>query len=72
MAQALVRLFNDHPRSVGESYFQHLAFAAGFAFWLIVAGLAALVHAVLPFLFEKTASSIINRLHARMHNRTEH
>lgn len=63
------RLFLDHPESVGESYLEHARFALGFAVWLLAAGLAALVHAVLPFAFEKTAGNIIHRLHARIENR---
>ncbi|MEZ5751145.1 MAG: DUF6356 family protein [Paracoccaceae bacterium] len=63
------RLFLDHPSSVDESYLEHARFAAGFAGWLALAAMAAAVHAVLPFAFEKTASQIIRRLHARIENR---
>lgn len=63
------RLFLDHPASVGESYLEHARFAAGFAFWLLAAGAAALVHALLPFLFPATASGIVRRLHARIDGR---
>lgn len=65
----MLRLFTDHPASVDETYLEHTGFALHFAFWLAVAAFAALVHAVLPFMFEKTASRIITRLHARIHNR---
>jgi hypothetical protein len=67
----MLKLFTDHPASVNETYLEHTAFALRFAFWLALAAGAALVHAVLPFMFEKTASTIINRLHARIHNRTD-
>ena len=63
------RLFLDHPRSVDESYFEHLLFAGGFALRLLGAGLAALVHALVPCLFEKTASQMITQMHAKIHNR---
>lgn len=63
------RLFLAHPATVDESYFQHMRFALGFAFWLTVAGLAALVHAVIPALCETTASGILRRLVARMEAR---
>lgn len=65
----LRRLFLDHPQSVDETYFEHMRFAGWFSGQLALAAGAALVHAILPFLFERTASTIINRLHARMHNR---
>jgi hypothetical protein len=69
MTRSLSRLFTEHPQSVDENYFEHLLFAGKFAATLLVAGLAALVHAILPFLFEKTASRMINKMHYRMHNR---
>ena len=47
------RLFLDHPRSVDESYFEHLLFAGGFALRLVGAGMAALIHALIPCLFER-------------------
>lgn len=62
----LDRWFLAHPAKVDETYFQHMRFALGFAFWLITAGLAALVHAAFPALCEKTASRILNKLTARM------
>jgi hypothetical protein len=58
-----------HLASVNESYFQHLGFALFFAARLFAAGFAVLVHALIPCLFEKTGSRIINQLHDRLHNR---
>jgi len=63
------RVFLDHPATVEESYFEHMRFALGFAYWLSVAGLAALVHAVIPALCETTASRILQRLVAKMEAR---
>ena len=63
------RLFLDHPRSVDESYFEHLLFAGGFAVRLMGAGLAALIHALIPCLFEKTAGNMIMRMHSKNSNR---
>lgn len=60
------RLFTDHPESVGESYFQHLAHASGFALRMVGGGIACFVHALLPFLFVKTGSDTIRCLHDRM------
>jgi hypothetical protein len=55
----LQKVFLDHPRSVGESYQQHLACAAGHGFRLTGAGLACLIHAVAPALFKDTASGVV-------------
>lgn len=68
-ASPIAKLFTDHPASVDETYAQHLGVALGFAGWLFLAAIAALVHALIPGLFVKTASRIIDALHARMCNR---
>ena len=62
-------LFLDHPARVDETYFQHMRFALGFSFWLGLAALAALIHAVIPAACETTASRILKRLHARIESR---
>jgi hypothetical protein len=60
------RIFIEHPASVGESYSQHLVHASGFGWRMVVGGLACLVHGVLPFLFVRTGSRVIEQLHDRM------
>jgi hypothetical protein len=55
----LGRLFVDHPRSLGLSWLAHSAGAAKIGGKLIGAGLAALVHAVIPGLFTDTAGRIV-------------
>jgi hypothetical protein len=60
------RWFLAHPATVDETYFQHMRFAGGFAFWLVVAGGAALAHAAIPAVCETTAGRILRKLVARM------
>jgi hypothetical protein len=66
---AFMSLMTEHPQSVGETYGQHFRFAMGFAGWLSLAAGAAAIHAVLPFAFQHTASSILRRLCARIERR---
>lgn len=63
------KVFLDHPHSVQESYTEHARFAAGFAARLFAAAGAAAVHALIPCLFEKTASRMIADMHARTQSR---
>jgi len=63
------RLFLSHPASVGESYFEHQRVALSFALPLLGAGLAALAHAVIPGVCERTAGDAIRHLHARLEKR---
>ena len=69
MTRFFSRAFVDHPRSVGEGYFQHMRFAGWFGSRLFLAGSAAVVHAVIPCLFEKTAGRMIAEMHAKLTNR---
>lgn len=61
-----MKLFTDHPRSVGESYTQHLRTALGFGARMVGAGVACMLHALLPFLFKNTAKRAISDLHGRL------
>ena len=63
---SLMSYFTRHLHSVDESYLEHARHALGFSAGLLVGGVVCLVHALLPFLFERTGSDIIRRLHGRM------
>lgn len=54
--------FTAHPRSVGETYTQHGRFAFAFGVRMLFGGLAAMIHAALPFLFVTTASRLLDEL----------
>jgi hypothetical protein len=70
MRTTFERLFVVHPRSVNEDYLAHAGVALRFAVLLLGAGLAALVHAVIPALFETNASSTIKKLHREISERS--
>ena len=63
----IARIFLDHPAKVDETFLEHMA-ALKFS-GCCSRRRARLVHALIPCLFEKTASGIIAKLGARMHNR---
>lgn len=63
--------FTEHPTEVGETYGEHLVHAGSVGLTLIGAGLACLVHAVLPFLFVNTGSATIRRLHGGITKRVD-
>jgi len=60
------KLFTEHPISVGETYVQHLGTATGFGTRMVVAGIACILHGILPFLFVRTGSRTIAQLNERM------
>jgi len=62
----LTSLFCDHPATVGENYFQHMAHSLSYAGRLFLGALACVVHAIFPFLCVKTGSNTIRTLNGRM------
>ena len=67
---AIRHMFLAHPQAVNESYAEHAGVAFSYAGRLLLAGCAALVHAFIPALFEKTASSMIRQMRREMDART--
>ena len=51
-----------HLRSAGEGYWEHFRFATTFGLLAMAAGIAALLHAIIPALCTSTASRIIRHL----------
>ena len=58
----MTNVFTKHLKEVGETYFQHMwaSFRYSLTFLLLV--FVAMVHAILPFVFTKTASCIIQEM----------
>jgi hypothetical protein len=67
------RLFLDHPRSVGETYFGHQRQAMAFGARMFVGAIACFLHGIVPAAFTKTGSRTVSRLYDRMVvNRSTH
>ena len=61
--------FLDHPRSLGMSWARHGGGALRIGARMIGAGLACIVHAVVPGLFTETAGRTVDALHRQMTHR---
>lgn len=55
-------IFTEHPHSINETYFQHLCFALLFGGQMLVGGIACVLHAFFPFIFEKTGSNMLLKM----------
>ena len=64
-------LFTHHPHSVNESYSEHMSKAFYYGFKMIISGLAALIHAVFPFVFKTTASTSARQIIQDIDKRAE-
>lgn len=65
----LGRLLFDHPSKVGETYAEHAGIASRFGGSMVFGGLKCLVHAVLPAVFERSASDCVAKLHRELERR---
>jgi len=61
-----MKFLTTHLNKVNEGYFEHMAHAFSFFGVMFLGSIACLLHGIFPFLFEKTGSSIITKLHDRM------
>jgi hypothetical protein len=51
-----------HLEATGESYFEHMRFATNYGLLAMAAGVAALIHALIPALCTRTASRTVGLL----------
>ena len=54
--------FTAHPRDVGETYLEHGVFACRYGLKMTLGGIAAFIHGIFPFLFQKTGSTVTREL----------
>lgn len=66
MTNPIHRWFAEHPQSVGETYPEHFGIAVRFGLTMLAGGLACLVHALVPKLFERTGGRTIARLYSKL------
>ena len=59
-------LFIEHPASVDETYLQHFVSALGFGTKMVIAGVACMIHGLLPAVFVSRGSDAVCALHERM------
>jgi hypothetical protein len=65
-------IFTAHPNSIGETYLQHLKFASQFGGYMLLAGCACTIHAIFPFIFKDTGSTILLKMTHRFIDRMPH
>ena len=61
-----MKVFTEHPESVGETYFEHMRTSFGFGARMLVAGVGCFLHGLVPFICTKTGSKTIGTLHHTM------
>jgi len=58
-----------HLNEVGETYWQHLKFAMLLALKLHMAGGAAIIHAIFPFMLQTKASDTLKEINGMLESR---
>jgi hypothetical protein len=68
-AKMIDRLFLKHPRDVHQSYGEHFQGATRFGFHMVRAGVACMIHGLVPAFFTRTGSATVKRLYGEMRQR---
>jgi len=66
---AIGRIFSEHPQSLGMSWGSHAVGAVGISLRLIGAGVACLIHAIVPVWFTQTAGKTVTEMYHDMARR---
>ena len=65
----MINIFTKPPKEVGETYFEHMFNAVRFSLTFLLLFVVALIHSILPFLFTKTASCVVQEMAKHMEER---
>ena len=65
----MINIFTKHPEEVGETYFEHMYNALRYSVNFLLLFFVALIHSILPFLFTKTASCVVQEMAKHMEER---
>ena len=65
----MTNIFTKHPNEVGETYLQHMVAASRYSLTFTLLVFVSLIHAILPFLFTRTASCVIQEMSAHIKER---
>lgn len=61
-----MKFLTKHLREVNETYFQHFRHAMYFSSQMLLAAIACAIHAIFPFLLERTGSKRVAQLYDDM------
>ena len=61
--QLMIKKSKDHLSSVNENYFEHMLVALKVSFKMFYGSLLALIHGLIPGVFQTSASNKIKELH---------
>jgi hypothetical protein len=56
----ILNLFNEHPKSAGETYMGHMRNAIFMSLLSLAMFLVLLVHSIFPFIFKKTGCRMVS------------
>ena len=57
-----MNIFTKHPKEVGETYLEHMFNALRYSLTFLFLLVVAFIHAIIPFLFTRTASCVIQEM----------
>ena len=58
----MINIFTKHPEEVGETYLEHMFNALRYSLTFLFLFVVAFIHALIPFMFTRTASCVIQEM----------
>ena len=59
----MIKKSKDHLNSINENYFEHMSIAFNVGLKMLLGGLMALIHGIIPGVFQTDASNKIKELY---------
>ena len=59
----MIKKSKEHLNSVNENYFEHMSIALSVGFKMLLGGFMALIHGIIPGVFQTDASNKIKELY---------
>jgi len=66
----MIKDSKDHLKHANETYFQHFIKALKIGLTMLIGGIQAILHAIIPGILTKSASDKIKKLHDYVANRS--
>lgn len=60
---------SSHLKQINEKYFEHMLYAQKYGLKLILAGIACMIHGLIPDIFVTTASQTMESIKSEIHSR---
>lgn len=62
----MLKLFTEHPESLGMTYYEHMVGSLHYSYLFLVGSIKAGIHAILPFLYETSTTELVQSVRTHL------